>query len=270
MADLSGPRAKTERAEEHIREFEAAVSGLTFSHTENPDVIVRERDAAGRHTIYKAGEIPSVPPQVPEIAGDAIHNLHAALDRLMTQLVERAGNMPENRVTPYFPSGDSRESFEARLTPKVERLIGKDAVEQIRAAEPYRGGKGEAAWYVHHLDVEDKHRVAYTLAAHAAGHTIPLSFTNTLAGDVSDLFTPEQKAALINLANQTVFKAELTPLQKGVPLLIVPGEPENDPQFPFEVAFREPEIVQTQPVLPSLTEYAKATTALIESFAPLF
>jgi hypothetical protein len=272
-ASLAGPRAKTERAEKHIRELGEAVGGLVFSASSHPHVISRERDPASGHTMYKPVEVPAVPDEVAPIAGDAIHNLHAALDLLMTQLVERAGNMPANRVTPYFPSGNGRESFEARLTPKVEALIGKDAVDCIRAAEPYRGGKGEAAWYVHHLDVEDKHRVLYALGINLDAHTIPISNASAF-GAGFDSFTPEARAELIRLSGEFFWNPgpgyTLAPLQEGVPILIVPGEPQNDPKFRFEVAFSEPEIVKTKPVLPSLMEYAQATTALIESFAPLF
>jgi hypothetical protein len=267
---LEGPRDKIERAKKHVSELEVAVSGLVFSHTTHPHVILTENDPKSDNVLYKIATVPKVPGEIAAIAGDAIHNLRAPLDLLMTQLVERAGRMPKNRRTPYFPIGDDRKGFEARCDAKVEALVGKDALDCIRAAEPYRGGKGEAAWYLHDLDIEDKHRVKYGLGFNLSALTLP--FPKVQFDDVD----PKESAVFNEMTGKlmdTVFWRPgdgMFPLKDGDVLFSGPAEPTNDPKFRFDVAFAEPQIVHADPVLPALTQYGQAVEGLVESFAPLF
>lgn len=264
MASLDGPRAKIKRAKRHIHEFEQAVNGLVFSHSTHPQVILIEADLDPAKVQYQVGYVPEVSDDVAAIAGDAIHNLRSAFDLVMTQLVERAGNMPAHRRTPYFPYGDTRKRFEAFCTPEIEALIGKDAMDCVRATEAYPGGQGEAIWYLHHLDVEDKHRVVYGLGFNFASMTLPHY--------ASEVFTPEVNAMFGEMMSGFFWKPAdtLFPLEAGKPLFIGPPNPQNDPKFRFDVAFAEPEVIRAEPVLPCLTKYAEASEALIDAFALLF
>ena len=159
---LKGPRAKIERAKKHVREFEAAVAGLVVSSTTHPDVIVTESEPKSGNVRYKLAKIPCVPDQVTAIAGDAIHNIRSSLDLLMSQLVKRRTGQPGSI---YFPSGSTREKFEARCNSEVKPCVDEDSLKLIMATEAYRGGAGDAAWRVHRLDIEDKHRVIYELGS---------------------------------------------------------------------------------------------------------
>ncbi len=271
MPSLDGPRANVERAKRHVSEFEAIASSLVISKTTHPEAISTEDDPETGNVIYKLVHVPPVPNAVALVAGDAIHRLRSALDLLMTQLVERVHQGTRRRQTPYFPFDRTREGFEARLTPEIQRLVGEDALDCLRAAEPYRGGKGEVAWYLHHLDVEDKHRVVYALGLHMGKNTIALSgFPADLPGanpeqvaEVNEMLAGMLDSLFWNLAEP------MFPLKAGDVLFVGPPQPLNDPKFPLEIAFGEPQIVHAQRVLPTITEYVEATEALVDSFAPL-
>jgi len=267
---MRGPRSKIERAKKHIREFELAVSGLVFANTTHPHVIVTESDPESGNVLHKIAQVPCVPDEIAAIAGDAIHNLRSSLDLLMSQLVERAGNMPSDRWTPSFPFGNDWESFVARCDSKVKALIGKDALDRLLASEAYRGGKGEAAWYLHHLDIEDKHRVVYELGFNLASQT--LAFPRIEPQELGPKRTAEFNRAIGEMMEGLFWRPtdRIFPLEVGDVLFSGPPEPTNDPKFRLDVAFAEPEIVEAEPVLPALTQYGQATEALVESFAPLF
>jgi hypothetical protein len=268
---LRSPRAKIKRAKKHIQEFEAITSGLVFATRTHPHVIVTGSESETGKVVYKIAHVPDVPDEVSSVAGDAIHNLRSAFDRLMTQLVERNGKRPKNGWTPYFPIGSDRQNFEARCDSALEQWVGKDALRCIRASEAYRGGKGEAAWYLHHLDIEDKHRVEYALGFDLSSLTLALP-----RFPVFDVFTAEQTAAIQRMSAEMMNKIfwrptdNLFPLKPGDVLQTGPPEPANDPKFRLDIAFAEPEIVQAQPVLPLLTQFLQATEALVETFASLF
>lgn len=272
MASLDGPRAKIKRAKKHIDEFEGAVGGLVFSHSQHPHVIGTEHDPETGNKLYKLIQIPEVPCDVAPIAADAIHNLRTVFDLLMGQLVERATNTPPGKGTPGFRYGETAEGFEANFTPEVKALVGEDAVDCIRATEPYPGGKGEAVWYLHHLDVADKHRVVYDLGFHMGKTTLAMPGFPT----EDSPFSPEEIAEhnkMLGEAMDSLFwnlTEPLFPLKAGDVLQSGPPEPINDPKFPFDIAFAEPEIVHAKPVLPTLAEYLQATEGLLDAFAPLF
>ena len=171
-ASMSGPRSNIERAKRHISEFESIVDSLVISKTTHPYAIAIEDDPDSTNVLYKLAHVPPVPDDVALVAGDAIHRMRSALDLLMSQLVERVHKGTHGKHTPSFPFDKTRKRFEARLTPEIERLVGKDALNVLRASEPYLGGKGEAAWYLHHLDVEDKHRIVYALGFNLQSQTL--------------------------------------------------------------------------------------------------
>jgi hypothetical protein len=264
---LKGPRAKIERAKKHVNELEAALADLVISKTSHPHIIVTEDDPKTGNLLYKIARVPAVPDQVAAIAGDVIHNLRSSLDLLMSQLVKRQTGDPG---TGYYPTAPTRKLFEATCGSKIKRLVGEDAFKLIRASESYRGGKGDAAWRVHRLDIEDKHRVVYELGLNLSSLTLAFP-TATFEG------LDAEKAAEFNKMTgemmDTVFwrpSDNMFPLKDGDVLFSGPANPVNDPKFRLDVAFSEPQIVYAQPVLPALTQFGQAMEALIESFGPLF
>lgn len=264
---LRGPRAKIERAKKHIGELELAVSALVFSNTSHPHVITVESDPQAGNKVYKVGKIPPVPDGVAAIAGDAIHNLRSSLDLLMSQLVERR----RNPGSIYFPTASNRKRFEARCKAEVQACVDKDAFDLVCASEAYRGGNGDAAWRVHRLDIEDKHRVVYELGFHLRSQTLGLP-----GFAPSDLFSPEQTAEmnrmLATMLDDLFYRPADTmfPLKEGDVLFTGPPKQINDPKFRLDITFAQPRFVQGETVLPAITQLSQAVETIVEAFSPLF
>lgn len=265
---MKGPRAKIERAKKHVRELETALGDLTISQSTHPKVIVTEDDPETGNLLYKVAHVPDVPVEVAAIAGDAIHNLRSSLDLLMSQLIERRTGKPGTR---YYPTGGNQKLFEARCGAEIKPCVHQDALKLVRSSEAYRGGKGEAAWRVHRLDIEDKHRVIYELGFNLTSQTLSMP-----AMDLGDSWTPEQATEFNRMTGEmmdTLFwrpADRLFPLKDGDILFSGTQNPTNDPKFRLDVAFGQPKIVQGQPVLPTLTQLGQAIEAMVESFAGFF
>jgi hypothetical protein len=256
---MRGPRSKIERAKKHVRDLEVAVGGLVFSQTTHPHVIITEDDPErDHHIVYKIAAVPDVPDEIAAIAGDAIHNLRSSLDLLMSQLIERRTGQTGDR---YFPTGGNRKVFEARCGAEIKPLVHQDVLKLVRATEAYRGGRGDAAWRIHRLDIEDKHRVVYELGFHFASMTLPHY--------ASEVFSPEINATFAEMMDGLFWRPAdtLFPLKGGEVLFSGPPNPQNDPKFRLDVVFAEPQIVHAEPVLPAITQLGQAIEAIVESFA---
>jgi hypothetical protein len=265
---MRGPRSKIVRAKRHIQELEASLSGLTISRTTHPNVIVTEDDPETGNLLYKILRVPCVPDQIGAIAGDAIHNLRSSLDLLMSQLVEdHTGKPPSSHL--YYPSAGDRKTFVAGCEKQIEPLVGEDAFKLILASETYRRGRGDAAWRVHRLDIEDKHRVVYELGFNLTSQT--LAFPSAAFVDLG--LDPEVNDAFDRRVGEIMDTLYWRPGDKFFPLkdddvlFSGPQEPTNDPKFRLDVAFSKPKIVETQPILPTITQFSEATESLVESFA---
>src|SRR5436309_654597 len=117
---MRGPRAKIERAKKHVNELQSALSGLVYSHTENPDLVITEDDPQTGNRLFKIGKIPEVPDEVATIAGDTVHNLRASLDLLFSQLVLTNGQAAGED---YFPISNSRQKFVTRCQSQVKPRV---------------------------------------------------------------------------------------------------------------------------------------------------
>lgn len=259
--DMRGPRAKIERAKHHVHKLEVALGGEFFVLTAatRPDAIVREEDHAAGHIYYKVGKLPAVPDDIPAVAGDVVHNLRAALDLLMGQLIVSAGNTPEWE---YFPVAGSRKKFVTRCKTEIEGRITKDAFDALLAAEAYRGGKGDALWRIHKLDIEDKHRLLFVFGI--------VTRSQTLTVPLPDSWPDDARAAVTELMGDLFYRpADRPVLNEGDVLYSHTSEHHDEPKFRMEVAFAETKIVQSEPVLPTLTQYVQAAERVVESFASL-
>jgi hypothetical protein len=97
-----------------------------------------------------------IPPEFALIIGDAIHNLHSALDQLIWEVVSPLGPLQPDRV--QFPFCKKADSFESVIRMREIHLAGEKIVKAIRESEPYPDGNGEL-FLLHALDVADKHKL---------------------------------------------------------------------------------------------------------------
>jgi hypothetical protein len=153
-------RIKIERAKKHLIDLEAACRVFLDS---KPYKVAHKRDAQTRQVTYYLASVDSTPLPLSAIAGDAINNLRSALDHLAQQLYLVGTGASAYRDQTSFPIARSGKEFKAMFEGKEQRRktfgMRDDAVDAIRALEPYDRGKGQDLWTLHRLNNIDKHRL---------------------------------------------------------------------------------------------------------------
>jgi hypothetical protein len=104
-----------------------------------------------------------IPATIVMIAGDVLNNLRSTLDHLAQQLYLVGSGGSTFRDQTSFPIAETPKKFKSVLRGKVEGTR-QDAIDAIRALEPYTGGKGADLWTFHRLNNIDKHRMILTLS----------------------------------------------------------------------------------------------------------
>jgi hypothetical protein len=141
-----------------------------------------------------------------------------------------------------------------------------NAVEAIKALEPYNGGRGSILWELNQIDIVDKHHLLLAVGGINPSHTMPpgdiASYKHAL-GIEDGLFTATQEAVFF----QRVPSVAKFPLKAGDELCRAPmAEADKKMYFPFVVAFGEPEIVKGKPVVPTLQQMADFIRNMVRDF----
>jgi hypothetical protein len=156
--ELTGARAKIERAKEHIRDLDREKTSFLAL---NPYTVTPEYYVEHGATAYFLDECREIPIRVPLLAGDAAHCLRSALDYLAYSLVPpRAGGEPSTHI--YFPICKSLKEYRTESVRKTDGMP-QSAKDRIDAFKPYKGGD-DRLWKLHQLDIADKHRLLTTAA----------------------------------------------------------------------------------------------------------
>jgi hypothetical protein len=251
---LAGPRIKIERAKRHIRDLEAEIAAF---HGRGPYEIVAYDDAKTGDKIFRVKIREPVPTCLSGAIGDVVHNLRAALDQLAWQLVIANRKQPRRRTG--FPVADSVEEFESDAAGKIKGVSAR-AYRFIRRLKPYKGGR-EFFWTIHELDRLDKHQSIIPVGAAYTHVTIKLLMA-----------VPWDDAPLASPPISLRPKDRCYPLKDGTTLYVIKAaarQPpiDENPQFTFDVAFGEGQIVDGEPVVPALqqlTELVERVIAITE------
>ena len=92
---LSGPLGKVQRAEMHLRSFEAAWQKVIDS---DAFTFIHEVNADGVSHRYRAVDVPELDDRWALVLGDCAHNLRSALDYLAYELVRANGGDPDEHT----------------------------------------------------------------------------------------------------------------------------------------------------------------------------
>ena len=237
-------RIKIERAKKNLNDMEAEIRANRDKHSH----VVIEDD----HTKVSWGfsqmandppirKLPRLPASAIATAGDVVHNLRSALDHLAHQLVVVGTPNAEPSRLIEFPIAKDATAYESKKAAKVEGMR-PEAVKAIDALQPYKGGcRGDILWRIHDLDNHDKHRTHFTVA-----HDY-LLFADWMPSEY-----------LVRIAS--------TPHFAGVESF--DASVQEDMQLEVEKAVGEPEIVQGNPLLPTLHEMVEFVDTLVTSFVP--
>jgi len=160
------PWAKLDRAEEHFAELEGLIADFVLPERGGTHTFVQETwpMADGEWEVIRCLDVVRSPPlRWGLIAGDAMHNVRAALDHLASGLV--LANYGEVTTRTQFPIyGYEPNRVEAR---RIERnLAGMDDgdAELIRGMQPYLdmdADRSKRLLVLAQFDNHDKHRVVH-------------------------------------------------------------------------------------------------------------
>jgi hypothetical protein len=188
---------------------------------------------------------------------DVIQNLMSALDHLAYQIVcVGTGDAPPKPRRIYFPIADSAAEYDAV---KVRRLQGARprAIEAIDALKPYKGGN-DLLWTLPSLNNLEKHRLLLTVGSAYRSLDLGAVMTAMMHEALPDVPIPAM-SAFFRPADV------LFPLKEGDQLFIDrPGAKVNEQmQFRFDVALREPGIIEAQSVLEVLGQLSRLVDGIV-------
>jgi len=250
---------KIDRAKAHLRDLEGQIKAF---HGRKPySVFVDQNSEPGKvHFRIKVSEC--VPAHWSAIIGDIIHNLRSSLDLLATALVAANGGSTKHT---YFPFAKNPADFEPKVLRERMKGASPKAITFAKRLKPYPGGN-EALWKLHALDLLDKHQAIIPVGAAHTGlnpdfaHVIPP--IDTLSPKIRDMdetmrrFLKERPIFLNVRGSKGWF-----PMQDNTILLTLPapkaGQPKPNPQFTFEIAFGEGQIIDGEPVVETLQSFIK-------------
>lgn len=147
-------RLKIERAVKHIEDFHSAAIARECTYT----VTIEHHPETGAQSLVH--EFPNLEKALFDlslIAGDAIHNLHSALDFAWYSAISR--HLPDKiSDSTKFPVRRTRQDLEATLRGIEVDTRCKPLFDCIVSViQPFKGGDNEVIWTLHDLDISDKH-----------------------------------------------------------------------------------------------------------------
>ena len=146
-------RLKVKRANEHIANVNAAIHALKNSCI----ATVEQRPDGGQSLKHELPNFRNALDDLSLIVGDALHNLHTALDFAWYSAMQRC--LPDKvSASTKFPVRETQQGLEAALhgievDARCKALF--DCV--VSKIQPYKGGDNGVIWALHDLDISDKH-----------------------------------------------------------------------------------------------------------------
>ncbi len=246
---------KIERAQTHLNNLRVEVEAF---HGRKPYRIIADNSSEPGKILFRVKIIECVPAGWSAIIGDIIHNLRSSLDLLATALVVANGGNPK---TAYFPFAKIPGDIGARVNERMRGASPK-AMKFARRLKPHPGGN-EALWMLHSLDLLDKHRSIIPVGAAHRSVNPDLASNVPTKGEAEEI-TKLWEAMRSFLKERPIFLRPADrqfPMQDGAVLFSCPtpepGQPKPEPQFIFEVAFGEGQVVDGEPVVETLKNFVK-------------
>ena len=231
-------KLKIERANNHILDLETQFIALIETNPHRP-CLETDDQSARAHLRILFPEEPSDAWSL--IVGDAIHNLRAALDHMVWELVGRDGGKQDRDLK--FPTGGERKAFEAackRITTPNRRII-----DVLMSLEAFPAGKGDPLYRIHQFDIVDKHRVINPVIR---------------ATSLSNLRLMHPDGAVALWIGQITFIGDapaFTSIADGPAGLSLPSD--NDTKATHDIFFGDHEIFPNQPIISTLRQLSEFT-----------
>jgi hypothetical protein len=184
--------------------------------------------------------------------GDALHNLRAALDHLVWQLVEANGHTAGRNNA--FPIADDDSKYRSIIGQSLSG-VGPSAVKAIEALKPWKGGN-DPLWLLHQLDIQDKHRLP--LVALASHEAVSLDFGKMMGAMFPHLGELPSMRIGIRPADRDIADGTVLYSEK----IDDPATSKGEPQFQFEIDLKLPDGTR-RPLGELLLQLSGASDAVI-------
>ncbi|MDQ6683014.1 MAG: hypothetical protein M3Y88_07080 [Chloroflexota bacterium] len=254
-------RSKVNRAKQHIEDFQLRATAFYQTH---PYVIRHKEDADRGQRVFYVASLTDIPDTVASIAADAIQNLRSPLDYLANRIETVAcGSKPKHQV--YFPIGKDAAHYETVRRAYI-KCAGKAAIDAFDATEPYEGGRGHALRQLHELNKPDKHDLPLTVAGGYRAVDIMGSLRDSQAARTADIVAYEALGPLfLKPADR------MCPLKVGDELFLEPLDVEvkHERKFRFDISFHQPGVIECEPALETLQNFANLVDGIVTAFEPL-
>jgi hypothetical protein len=161
-------RSKIDRAKKHIAEVELIVTTLPNHAVATIEINPDGGNEVLKHDLLDRDKIIN---NIALALGDAIHNLHCALDHAWLTVLTELSPESINGQT-KFPIRPERDNVEAALRGvKIDSTAPALFDLVLGKIKPYAGGD-ESIWSIHALDIDDKHRLLLPIIEYASIHGI--------------------------------------------------------------------------------------------------
>jgi hypothetical protein len=152
---FASSRLKIDRAKHHIRKVEYIISTLPNIYTATVEINPNGGNQVLKHDLPSRDKIIN---DIALILGDAVHNLHCALDHAWMSVLTKLCPASINNQT-KFPIFPVRDKVEAALRGvKIDSAAPELFDLVLNHIKPYEGGN-DSIWFIHILDIDDKHRL---------------------------------------------------------------------------------------------------------------
>lgn len=235
---------KIERADKHIAEIEERIRAAAHGYgpSEHIDLQTGEKYIYCSHADYRLGADLSL------CVGDAIHNLHSALDIAWVEIIRKCASKGPSKWTRFpIDAEGTREKLESTLTKSAEIPRSHSVCDlMLDGIKPYNGGDADIL-LIDSLDINDKHRLLVPLITVKAVMGVELEHE-----DGSRLLTD-----IVLLRRQTY-------------RLVIPMNTKlkNHGEAAFHVTFRKVAGLDTE-VVPTLQRFSKKVLWIIRAFQRL-
>ncbi len=247
---------KAKRAKKHIGDLAAEIAAFK---QRCPYGSFTQDDPNTGEWIFYATVREEPPIEWGPIAGDAIHNLRTSLE-VLWKSVYHGGKYRRDS----FPFFDSPKELEARFRREKEGRH-KRVMDIMKNAKPYKR-RDCLLWQLHRLDLEEKHHILLPVGTAVLSMTTDMmavfrmGYLHRVRHRVSPSFVTRQ------------FEKPVYPVHDRTVLGRAPINPEGpqvdmNPQFAFDIAFGESEVVEGQPIVATLLKFADLVDGLADAFA---
>jgi hypothetical protein len=165
MSDpFASARSKFDRAKKHIAEVENIISALPNNSIATIEINPDGGNEVLKHDLLDRDKIIN---DIALMLGDAVHNLHCALDHAWMSVLSQLCPTSINNQT-KFPIFPVRDKVEAALRGvKIDSTAPALFDLVLGQIKPYDGGN-ESIWPIHSLDIDDKHRLLLPIIEYAS------------------------------------------------------------------------------------------------------